>query len=76
MAEAAERLTSRDNILVRAGRHCAPLAHQTLGTFPDGTIRLSMGYFNTLQDLESAVQAIRRIAIRGVGTIPGILNLV
>ncbi|MFH0725748.1 MAG: aminotransferase class V-fold PLP-dependent enzyme [Pseudomonadota bacterium] len=62
MTEAAETLSTRDNILVRVGLHCAPLAHQTLGTFPDGTIRLSMGYFNTLQDIESAVQAIRRIA--------------
>lgn len=60
--EAEDRLSSQYNILVRVGLHCAPMAHQTIGTFPDGTIRLSMGYFNTLEDIELAVQAIRRIA--------------
>jgi len=60
--EAEGRLSSQYNILVRVGLHCAPMAHRTIGTFPDGTIRLSMGYFNTLEDIELAVQAIRRIA--------------
>lgn len=60
--EAEDRLSSQYNILVRVGLHCAPIAHQTIGTFPDGTIRLSMGYFNTLEDIDLAVQAIRRIA--------------
>jgi hypothetical protein len=32
------------------------MAHQTLGTFPDGTIRLSMGYFNTLADIDATVK--------------------
>jgi cysteine desulfurase/selenocysteine lyase len=60
--EAANRLTSQYNILVRVGLHCAPLAHRTIGTFPDGTVRLSMGYFNTLEDIKSAVEAVRHIA--------------
>ncbi len=62
ISEAEDRLGSQYNILVRVGLHCAPLAHKTIGTFPDGTVRLSMGYFNTLEDIELAVQAIRRIA--------------
>jgi cysteine desulfurase / selenocysteine lyase len=62
LEEAASRLTGRHNILVRAGLHCAPLAHRTIGTFPEGTVRLSMGYFNTLAEIESAVEAIRQVA--------------
>ncbi len=62
IGEAEDLLSSRYNILVRVGLHCAPIAHQTIGTFPDGTVRLSMGYFNTLEDIDLAVQAIRRIA--------------
>lgn len=62
IGEAEDRLSVQYNILVRVGLHCAPLAHQTIGTFPEGTIRLSMGYFNTLEEIELAVQAIRHIA--------------
>ncbi len=62
MVEAEDRLSDRYNILVRTGLHCAPLAHRTIGTFPNGAIRLSMGYFNTLDDIGAAVHAIRRIS--------------
>lgn len=62
--EAGKILNNRFDILVRVGLHCAPLAHKALGTFPDGTIRLSMGYFNTREDIETAVAAIREIAER------------
>jgi cysteine desulfurase family protein len=62
--EAADILNSRYDIFVRVGLHCAPLAHQTLGTFPEGTVRISMGYFNTLQDIDDAANAIRNIAER------------
>ncbi len=60
--EAGNRLTGDYNILVRVGLHCAPLAHQTLGTFPAGTLRLSMGYFNTLEEIQLAADAIGKIA--------------
>ncbi len=60
--EAGDRLTSQYDILVRTGLHCAPLAHQTLGTYPEGSIRLSMGYFNTLEEMEITAKAIREIA--------------
>ena len=62
--EAGDILSSHYDIFVRVGLHCAPLAHQTLGTFPEGTVRISMGYFNTLQDMEDTAEAIRRIAER------------
>ena len=50
------------DIFVRVGLHCAPLAHKTLGTYPEGTIRFSMGYFNTLKDIEYVTKVIRKIA--------------
>ena len=39
-------------IMVRAGLHCAPLAHKKLGTLKDGTVRFSLGIFNTHSDIE------------------------
>lgn len=62
--EADDLLTEKFEILVRTGLHCSPLAHQTLGTYPDGSIRLSMGYFNTLEEMEVTARAIREIADR------------
>ena len=63
-AEAGNILNSEYDILVRTGLHCAPIAHKTLKTFPEGTVRISMGYFNTLEEIEITAKAIRRIAGR------------
>lgn len=49
------------DIAVRSGLHCAPLAHKTLGTFEQGTVRFSMGYFNKKEDIDNAINAIKRI---------------
>lgn len=49
-------------IAVRAGLHCAPYIHRKIGTFPDGTVRLSPGFFNTIEDIDTAVEALCRIA--------------
>lgn len=49
------------NIAVRSGLHCAPLAHKTLGTFEQGTVRFSIGYFNTKKDIDRALEAIKKI---------------
>ena len=46
-------------ISVRAGLHCAPLAHVTAGTFPGGTVRVSPGVFNTPRDMERLYLAVR-----------------
>jgi cysteine desulfurase / selenocysteine lyase len=62
MTQAGEQFSQMGGILVRTGLHCAPLAHRTLSTYPDGTIRLSMGYFNTLSDIDAVVNVIRQIA--------------
>jgi cysteine desulfurase family protein len=63
--EAGDLLDAEYDILVRTGLHCAPLAHQTLGTYPEGTVRVSCGYFNTIADMDHAAAAIRRIAETG-----------
>jgi cysteine desulfurase family protein len=48
-------------IAVRAGLHCAPAAHQAIGTFPAGTVRVSFGRFNTSSDVDALVAAVRAI---------------
>ncbi|PAB58444.1 aminotransferase class V-fold PLP-dependent enzyme [Anaeromicrobium sediminis] len=50
------------DIGVRTGLHCAPLAHKTIGTLEEGTVRLSIGYFNTKEDIDKAVDAIKKIS--------------
>ncbi len=50
------------DIKVRAGLHCAPAAHKTLGTYPLGTVRLSPGYFNTVEEIALTLQALGKIA--------------
>ncbi len=49
------------DIAVRSGLHCAPLAHKTIGTFEQGTVRFSIGYFNTKEDIDIAVAALEKI---------------
>lgn len=49
------------DIGVRSGLHCAPLAHKTIGTFEQGAVRFSIGPFNTHQDIEKAVEAVKNI---------------
>jgi cysteine desulfurase / selenocysteine lyase len=49
------------DIAVRTGLHCAPLAHQTLGTFPAGTVRVSPGYSTTREEIEYFLQSFRRL---------------
>ena len=46
------QILSEQNIAVRTGLHCAPYAHQFLGTFPAGTVRFSVGYFNSDTDFK------------------------
>jgi selenocysteine lyase/cysteine desulfurase len=51
---------SRAGFETRPGLHCAPLAHRTLGTFPEGTLRVSPGYFNTGEQINAFIEQIRR----------------
>ena len=61
-AEVAYRLETEFGILTRCGLHCAPAAHKTLGTFPRGTVRFSLGFANTEADIDAALTAISRIS--------------
>lgn len=60
-AQAANLLAESFGILTRVGLHCAPGAHKTLGTYPQGTIRFSVGYFNTSQDIDAAIGALKQL---------------
>ncbi|MBM4065152.1 MAG: aminotransferase class V-fold PLP-dependent enzyme [Planctomycetes bacterium] len=61
-AEVGGILDQSFDIAVRPGLHCAPFAHQVLGTFPDGTVRISPGYFNTEKDIDRLITALDKIA--------------
>lgn len=55
------RLLDRDGIAVRAGLHCAPLAHKSAGTLPAGAVRVCPSTFSTKKDIESLLYSIRKI---------------
>ena len=46
------QIFSEQNVAVRTGLHCAPIAHKFIGTFPAGTVRFSVSYFNTDEDFD------------------------
>lgn len=60
--EAAVILDQAFDIAIRAGLHCAPDAHTMLGTLEKGTMRISLGYFNTENDIDSILTALASIA--------------
>ena len=60
-SDSAGAIFDRFGISVRTGLHCAPLAHQFLGTYPAGTIRFSVGYFTNDEDFEALEEALDRI---------------
>ncbi len=61
VSEVAYLLDKNYGIMTRVGLHCAPSAHQTLGTYPTGTVRFSFGYFNTEEEVLLAVKALEEI---------------
>ncbi len=68
-SEAAQALEDRAGVCCRAGLHCAPLAHRQIGTFPEGTVRFSPGFFNTEEEIETALAAVRRLAAQPNGGV-------
>lgn len=50
------------DIAVRPGLHCAPYCHKQLGTYPDGTVRASIGFFNAESDVDALIDAVKQIA--------------
>jgi cysteine desulfurase / selenocysteine lyase len=59
--DVASLLDSEFNIAVRAGLHCSPGAHRLLGTLASGTVRVSLGFFNTDDDCDRTIEAVKRI---------------
>ena len=60
-AESAAEQLARQGIAVRAGLHCAPLAHRTAGTEQTGTVRLSFGFYSTAGQAEQAAKAFKLV---------------
>lgn len=60
-SEVGYELDSRYDIAVRVGLHCSPAAHRTIGTFPGGTVRISIGPFITDEDMDTLCGAIEEI---------------
>ncbi|MGO9614566.1 MAG: aminotransferase class V-fold PLP-dependent enzyme [Dissulfurispiraceae bacterium] len=56
-------LDEKWSIRCRPGLHCAPEAHKTLNTFPQGTVRFSLSYFNTMQEIDTAIKGLKSYPI-------------
>ena len=69
-SEVAYALEERAEICCRAGLHCAPMAHGELGTLPKGAVRFSLGLFNTESEIDTALEAVRVLAVRSKGGMP------
>lgn len=62
VSEFGKMLDERFGILTRTGLQCAPMAHKTIGTFPEGTIRLSPGIFTKLSEVRATIKAVGNAA--------------
>ena len=60
--EVCDELAQEYGIAVRGGAHCAPLMHEALGTAKQGAVRFSFSFFNTEEEIEHAIRAVREIA--------------
>ncbi len=60
--EASHILDENYSVFTRAGLHCAPLAHKSIGTIKSGTLRLSPGFFNTKGDIDKVLLCLNKIA--------------
>ena len=60
-SEVAHILDKAYSIAVRSGLHCAPAAHRTIGTFPHGTVRVSVGPYNTEEEIHTFLEAVSEI---------------
>jgi cysteine desulfurase / selenocysteine lyase len=69
-ATAARLLDDGWGVMTRAGLHCAPAAHRSLGTAPEGTVRLSWGQATSEAEIDLAAEALREIAARACSDAP------
>ena len=63
-ADTGSLLDQAFDIAVRTGLHCAPLAHRTIGTFPEGTVRVSPGFSTNIENVEYFLNGLRWIVTR------------
>lgn len=61
-SEVSDELSVTYGIVTRPGAHCAPLMHQALGTVSQGAVRFSFSHYNTEEEVETAIQAIKELA--------------
>ena len=61
-SEISDILSMDYDIATRPGAHCAPKMHESLGTVEQGAVRFSMSYFNTGEEIDSAICAVREIS--------------
>jgi selenocysteine lyase/cysteine desulfurase len=66
-SEAGFLLEEGFGVLTRVGLHCAPAAHRTLGTYPQGTVRFAPGCFSTKEDIDVALEGCRYLAAKKHG---------
>ena len=60
-AEVSDWLWEDYEIAVRSGAHCAPLMHRTLGTEDQGAVRFSFSCFNTEEEVDTAIEALKEL---------------
>ncbi|HSW38560.1 MAG TPA: aminotransferase class V-fold PLP-dependent enzyme [Acidobacteriota bacterium] len=65
VSEIGLRLDEEFDIMCRVGLHCAPAAHRTIGTFPEGAVRLSPGVMTTKDEARAAIEAVAEICGSG-----------
>ncbi|MCQ2968679.1 MAG: aminotransferase class V-fold PLP-dependent enzyme [Clostridium sp.] len=61
ISELSYILDSDFKVSNRSGLHCSPLAHKTIGTYPNGTVRFSIGYFNTIEEMKYVINSLDKI---------------
>ena len=59
----SDELAQRFGILTRPGAHCAPLIHKAMGTVEQGAVRFSFGYFNTEEEVDTAIRAVETLCM-------------
>ena len=62
VSEVGLRMDDEFGILCRVGLHCAPSAHKTIGTFPEGTISMATGIFTSPEDIRTVIAAFEKAA--------------